>query len=162
MSELASVGQLPLAGQNDNGTSSVNPRKRPLAPPLHPPGALYPRCTVDPLPEEVASRITLGSRGLKQTFERPISDPQFRAPYAHAPPPQSFAGGIGSRGVGFGAAPMEPSAFAPPPPSDTWYPPEDPFATFGGTPGRSELDEMMNLIDSDTIAMWTNAPTGFE
>jgi hypothetical protein len=56
---------------------------------------------------------------------------------------------------------MEASVFAPPPP-DAWYPPEDPFASLGGAPSGSELEEMMNWINSDGIAMWTNAPTGFE
>jgi hypothetical protein len=50
----------------------------------------------------------------------------------------------------------------PPPPSEAWFAPEDPFASHGGAPGGSVPDEMMSLIDSDTIAMWTNAPTGFE
>ncbi|KAJ7712117.1 hypothetical protein B0H14DRAFT_3019542, partial [Mycena olivaceomarginata] len=59
---------------------------------------------------------------------------------------------------------MEPSAFAPTPPPDTWFPPEDPYVgvNYDLPQASRELDDMMGLIDNDTIAMWTNAPTGFE
>ncbi|KAJ6587578.1 fungal-specific transcription factor domain-containing protein [Mycena vulgaris] len=177
--ELASVGQLPLpngAAPGIVGTDyehhqqavASNIQRAQTSPPL-PPGARYPRCRVEPIPPEDASRIMLGARGLRQTFDRPIHDPQFRAPYT--PPPQqqkqhngSFAGVVGASAGGggsLGVTPMEPSAFAPAPPPDTWFPPEDPFAGMTGEPSQ-ELDEMMSLIDNDTIAMWTNAPTGIE
>jgi hypothetical protein len=59
---------------------------------------------------------------------------------------------------------MEPSAFAPTPTPETWFPPQDPFAEPYTDPAQAsrELGDMMNLIDSDTIAMWTNAPMGLE
>ncbi|KAJ6480449.1 hypothetical protein C8R45DRAFT_353387 [Mycena sanguinolenta] len=112
--------------------------------------------------DETASRILLGARGLRQTFDRPVYDPQFRAPYAV--PSASFAGQIGVKSGTFGPAPMEPSAFAPPPPPETWFPPQDPFTELYTDPSQAsrELGDMMNLIDSDTIAMWTNAPMGLE
>ncbi|KAJ7143999.1 fungal-specific transcription factor domain-containing protein [Mycena epipterygia] len=159
LAELASVGQLPLP----NYAAAAN---TPTAPPL-PRGQHYPRCHVEPMPPEAQARILLGSRGLRQTFEHPIHDVQFRAPYA--PVPQgSFAGGVGGGPGTFGPEPMAPSTFAPAPAPDAWFPPEDPFAGMNGGSGDAdgaqghELDSMMRLIDSDTIAMWTNAPTGFE
>ncbi|KAJ6587582.1 fungal-specific transcription factor domain-containing protein [Mycena vulgaris] len=175
--ELASVGQLPLPNapgmvghdyEHHQPAVASNIQRAQTSPPL-PPGTRYPRCRVEPIPPEDASRIVLGARGLRQTFDRPIHDPQFRAPYT--PPPQqqkqhngSFAGVVGTSAGGggsLGVTPMEPSAFAPAPPPDTWFPPEDPFAGMTGEPSQ-ELEEMMSLIDNDTIAMWTNAPTGIE
>ncbi|KAJ7278920.1 fungal-specific transcription factor domain-containing protein [Mycena rebaudengoi] len=141
LSELASVGQLPLAGQS---TQAADPGKRPRAP--------HPRCSAEPIPEGIA----FSSRGPNQTsLESTISDLHY------APSPQSFSGQIGDEDVGFGASSMAPM-FAPPPPSEAWFAPEDPFASHGGAPGGSVVDEMMSLIDRDTIAMWTNAPTGIE
>ncbi|KAJ6608507.1 fungal-specific transcription factor domain-containing protein [Mycena sp. CBHHK59/15] len=178
--ELASVGQLPLPdpAASPGGTSvdsqqqqqqqphqqQRTPHPSATPPPIRPKpkaatlgplnkGARYPRCHIDPMPAADTARILLGAHGLKQTFERPVGDVQFRAPYANAQQQQqqTFAGA------------MEPSAFAPPPPPDTWFPPEDPFAVAGAAQfGGGGADDAMTLIDSDTIAMWTNAPTGFE
>ncbi|KAJ7749827.1 fungal-specific transcription factor domain-containing protein [Mycena maculata] len=174
LSELASVGRLPLPNPNahvmtvndcDHSQQSQRISASTKHPPPLPRGTRYPSCHFESMPPEDTSRIMLGSRGLRQTFDRPISDAQFRAPYAQ-PQPASFAGeiGMGVSGGGLGIAPMEPSAFAPNPPPNTWFPPEDPFANMVVNPGQAtrELDDMMSLIDSDTIAMWTNAPTGFE
>ncbi|KAJ7141767.1 fungal-specific transcription factor domain-containing protein [Mycena crocata] len=170
LAELASVGQLPLP--NYGNPAMVNEyvyqqdqimaaQIEHTAPPL-PPGTRYPRCQTEPLSPEIAGRIMLGSRGLRQTFDRPIGDPQFRAPYTPVPV-ASFAGLGGNPGT-LGPAPMEPSAFAPTPAADEWFPPEDPFADIRADPAQAsrELDGMMSLIDSDTIAMWTNAPMGYE
>ncbi|KAJ7144001.1 fungal-specific transcription factor domain-containing protein [Mycena epipterygia] len=148
LAELASVGQLPLP----NHAAAAN---TPTAPSLLR-GQHYPYGHVEPIPPEAQAHILLGPRGLRQTFERPIHDAQFRAPYA--PTPTSFAGGVGGGPGTFGPEPMAPSTFAPTPAPDTWFPPEDPFVGMNS----HELDSMMRLIDSDTIAMWTNAPTGFE
>ncbi|KAJ7878182.1 hypothetical protein B0H14DRAFT_3435749 [Mycena olivaceomarginata] len=92
-------------------------------------------------------------------FDRPIHGAQFRVPYTPAPQ-ASVAGGVGEGRGSFGPSPMAPSTFAPAPPPDAWFPPED---TFPGTQRNGEaMDDMVRLIDSDTIAMWTNAPTGFQ
>ncbi|KAJ7495520.1 fungal-specific transcription factor domain-containing protein [Mycena latifolia] len=170
--ELGSVGRLPLPNPATLGSPGhqYEVDQNPPTTSSPAPGGRYPSCHVEPMPPEVTARIQLGSRGLRQTFDRPISDPQFRAPYAaqSAAFPGSFAGVVGLNEAGVGAlgrAPMEPSAFAPQPQPDTWLPSEDPFAP-GMTPDPAqasrELDDMMSLIDSDTIAMWTNAPTGVE
>ncbi|KAJ7905864.1 fungal-specific transcription factor domain-containing protein [Mycena leptocephala] len=177
LAELASVGQLPLpnASPPAKTISAVPSPGNPdgaspaaVCPPLNQ-GARYPRCGVTPLSTEDSARISLGTRGLRQTFDRPIHDAQFRAPYnahGHAPPPTSFAGGIGSDAGTFGPTPMEPSAFAPAPAPETWFPPDDPYASgeMYTDPAQAsrELGDMMNLIDNDTIAMWTNAPMGLE
>jgi hypothetical protein len=80
----------------------------------------------------------------------------------------SFAGGDDSSvGAGSGATAMDPSALLAHWP-DEWFTPADPYAGVDGYGGVDpaqacrELDEMMSLIDSDTMAMWTNAPTGIE
>jgi hypothetical protein len=80
------------------------------------------------------------------------------------PQQPSFAGSVGVDSGALGPAPMEPSAFAPAPGGETWFPFNDPHADMDFDPAQAsrELGEMMNLIDSDTIAMWTNAPVGFE
>ncbi|KAJ7664066.1 fungal-specific transcription factor domain-containing protein [Mycena rosella] len=172
--ELASVGQLPLPNPDTPPSAAhddlvpVPPKLPATAPPLDR-GMRIPPCHVEPMPPDVTERIHLGARGLRQTFDRPISDPQFRAPYAQ--PQQalfqgSFAGVVGATAGGgaLGVAPMEPSAFAPAPPPDTWFPSEDPYAAGLEDPAQAsrELEDMMCLIDSDTIAMWTNAPMGIE
>jgi hypothetical protein len=143
--------------------------QQPIASNVHPtqPGATLPPVPSDArypsMPPEVTDRILLGERGLRQTFDRPIRDPRLHAPYAQSQP-TSFSGAIVSAGGALGAAPMEPSAFAPTPPPDTWFPPEDPYVGVNcDLPQASrELDDMMGLIDNDTIVMWANAPTGFE
>ncbi|KAJ7142263.1 fungal-specific transcription factor domain-containing protein [Mycena epipterygia] len=147
LEELASVGQLPLP----NHAAATN---TPAGPPL-PRGQDYPRRHVEAVPPEAQAR----------TFERPVHDAQFRAPYASTP--TSLADGVGGVPGTFGPEAMAPSMFAPAPP-DTWFPLDDPFAGMNGGSGDGDgaqahdLDSMMRLIDSDTIAMWTNAPTGFE
>ncbi|KAJ7495521.1 fungal-specific transcription factor domain-containing protein [Mycena latifolia] len=94
-----------------------------------------------PATRNTPTRIQPDSR---QTFDRPISDPQFRAPYVaqSAAFPGSFADVVGLNEAGVGApgrAPMEPSAFAPPPQPDAWFPPEDPFAP-GMTPDPAQAN----------------------
>ncbi|KAJ6522874.1 fungal-specific transcription factor domain-containing protein [Mycena capillaripes] len=173
IAELASVGQLPLPNWNGSspaGTdshihqpSAVNGTGAPEScPPLR--RGVYPRCGVTPMSPEDTSRILQGARGLRQTFDRPVHDPQFRAPYAPMPQPSSFAGGVGVDAGTFGPSPMEPSAFAPTPAPETWFPAEDPYAQYTTDPTQAshELGDMMHLIDSDTISMWTNAPMGLE
>ncbi|KAJ7830660.1 fungal-specific transcription factor domain-containing protein [Mycena olivaceomarginata] len=168
LAELASVGQLPLpngaqngGGQHNGGQNNGGPPRTdghhqhgapcagedPTLPPLRGSNTIYPRCGHTPLDEESNARILLGSRGLRQTFDPP-----------HPRPP------IGSATGTLGPAPMEPSAFAPTPAPETWFPPQDPFAEPYTDPAQAsrELGDMMNLIDSDTIAMWTNAPMGLE
>ncbi|KAF8179593.1 hypothetical protein K438DRAFT_2021624 [Mycena galopus ATCC 62051] len=177
LAELASVGQLPLPDLNggsgsirtsngihhhQNGAAGVNYGDACILPPVR--GTRYPgSCHSEPLDEEATSHISLGARGLRQapTFT-PDMHGQFRsAPYVHS---SSFAGQIGSEAGTFGPAPMEPSAFAPTPAPETWFPPQDPFTEVYTDPAQAsrELGDMMNLIDSDTIAMWTNAPMGLE
>lgn len=128
--------------------------------PLVPPDAHYLS-----MPPEVTDPILLGVHGGRQTFDRPIQDPPLGAPYTYTQSQHtSFSGAIASGGGVLGAAPMEPSAFALTPPPDTWFPPEDPYVgvNYDLVQASRELDDMMGPIDNDTIAMWTNAPTGFE
>ncbi|KAJ7911379.1 fungal-specific transcription factor domain-containing protein [Mycena leptocephala] len=75
--------------------------------------------------------------------------------------PSSFTGGAGSDS---GTSPMEPSPFAPTPASETWFPPDASYAEMSTDPAQAsrELGEMLNLIDSDTISMWANAPVGVQ
>ncbi|KAF7368513.1 Zn(2)-C6 fungal-type domain-containing protein [Mycena venus] len=172
LAELASVGQLPLPNAQTNGSAYTGATEYQQqngtgAPPTLPPlrGARYPRCGHTPeggMDQEATQRILLGSRGLRQTFDRPIYDAQFRAPYAPVVQASSFAGDIGGGPGTFGSAAMEPSAFAPAPAPETWFPPQDPFEYTDPAQASRELGDMMNLIDSDTIAMWTNAPMGLE
>ncbi|KAJ6552571.1 fungal-specific transcription factor domain-containing protein [Mycena vulgaris] len=70
--------------------------------------------------------------------------------------------GIGS-GDALGIAPIDPNVFTLAPPPEMWYPSENPFTPINADPEQAsnELDELMSLIDSDTLAMW-NAPTGVE
>ncbi|KAJ7042345.1 fungal-specific transcription factor domain-containing protein [Mycena alexandri] len=166
LAELASVGQLPLPhpktpnmAETETEHHRENRKVKGAAP-----AERYPACHVAPIRPEDNARIMLGSRGLRQTFDRPIHDSQFQAPYAPLTQPASFAGVIGGNSDTFGPGPMEPSAFAPAPAPETWSPPEDPFAMMHTDPAQAsrELGEMMNLIDSDTIAMWTSAPIGYE
>ncbi|KAJ7495523.1 fungal-specific transcription factor domain-containing protein [Mycena latifolia] len=131
--ELSSVGQLPLS----------NPATR-----------------------EIPACVQPGSR---QTFEYPMSSPPFRAPYAPYASPvaayhSSFAGVSAAGGGAPGVAAMEPSAFAPSPPPDTWLGPEEFEFRMNTDPAQAsrELEEMMRIIDNDTISMWANAPTGVE
>jgi hypothetical protein len=100
---------------------------------LHP-AALDPCWTTDPIPEEVPSRITP----------------------THAPL-QTVVGG--REAIGLGAAQIESRELALLPPSNVWCPPEDLFASLGGAPGGSEL---MNPMDRNALALWTNVPTGLE
>ncbi|KAF8180962.1 fungal-specific transcription factor domain-containing protein [Mycena galopus ATCC 62051] len=151
LAELASVGRLPLPDPNILGMvgTDYDDHQQAIASNVHrtQPGATLlpvpPNARYSSMPPEVTDRILLGARDLQQTFDRPIHDPQLRAPYAQSQH-TSFSGAIASASGVLGASLMEPSAFAPTPPPDT-----------------RELDDMMGLIDNDTIAMWTNAPTGF-
>ncbi|KAF8176911.1 fungal-specific transcription factor domain-containing protein [Mycena galopus ATCC 62051] len=170
LAELASVGRLPLPDPNMLGMvgTEYDAHQQAIASNVHrtQPGATLPpvppNARYSSMPPEVTDRILLGARDLQQTFDRPIHDPQLRAPYTQSQH-TSFSGAIASASGVLGALPMEPSAFAPTPPPDTWFPPEDPYVGVNcDLPQASrELDDMMGLIDNDTIAMWTNAPTGF-
>ncbi|KAJ7171366.1 fungal-specific transcription factor domain-containing protein [Mycena filopes] len=171
LAELASLGQLPLPHGSPLGTMpSENAEMEDDAPKPKEtsPKEEYPSCGVALAPQDTA-RIMLGARGLRQTFDRPVYSEQFHAPYAPPPGPAlpayvpsgSFAGDVGGRSASFGPFPMEPSAFAPAPAPETWGPLEDPFAADPSQASR-ELGEMMNLIDSNTLAMWTTAPMGFD
>ncbi|KAJ7158980.1 fungal-specific transcription factor domain-containing protein [Mycena crocata] len=67
----------------------------------------------------------------------------------------------------FGGAPMEPSIFAPKPapthraqPTDTYV---SRHSTLAAHPTTAEsLEYTPSMIDSDTLALWTNAPTGLK
>ncbi|KAK7052653.1 Zn(2)-C6 fungal-type domain-containing protein [Favolaschia claudopus] len=166
LAELASVGQLSLPESTlENRAGHAGERRQFVTlPPVR--DGHYPRCNT-PLPDESRARIKLGSRGLRQTFDRPISDPDFRAPYAPVPQAaasSSFAGGLGVQPGTLGPTPMAPSAFAPTPAPEDWFPAHDPFPEAYPDPAQAsrELGDMMNLIDNDTIAMWTNAPMSLE
>ncbi|KAJ7764189.1 fungal-specific transcription factor domain-containing protein [Mycena maculata] len=147
LSELASVGRLPL--QNSDALGRKNEQVQ------------RPTDSMNGGSDDT-SRNMSGLRGIQQALARPVNDAQVRAQYTQ-PQKASFAGGIGAtlstQPLGF--APMEPSTFAPTPPPNTWFPPENPFENVAADPQR-ELDDMMSLIDNDTIAMWTNVPSGFE
>ncbi|KAJ6511807.1 fungal-specific transcription factor domain-containing protein [Mycena vulgaris] len=141
--ELGSVGQLPL--------NLSAPRMRMVAHDRGDPHQAVASNGEPILPED---------RGMQQMFDSPL-----RATNIQPAPPHSgsFAGVSGTTAGGrpvSNVAPMEPSVFTPP---DEWFPADDPFAGMQGDPGQAsrELDEMMSLLDSDTLAMW-NAPTGVE
>ncbi|KAJ6540005.1 fungal-specific transcription factor domain-containing protein [Mycena vulgaris] len=94
-----------------------------------------------------------------------IFDSHFCATNVQLAPPHSgpFAGVSGTTaggGAASGVAPIEPSVFTPP---DEWFPADDLFAGMQSDPGQTsrELDELMSLLDSDTLAMW-NAPISIE
>jgi hypothetical protein len=144
LAELASVGQLPLL-MNGMPASSQ---------PVTPDG-FYPRSDDTPL------SVQDTSRDIDQTFDFPIHHTQLRASYAHMQQPSwSFPSGV----AGSGTASAEPSMFVPMASPGTWFPHDDPYAEMSTDPAQAsrELGEIMNLIDSDTISMWTNAPVGLE
>ncbi|KAJ7926992.1 hypothetical protein B0H13DRAFT_1861756 [Mycena leptocephala] len=144
LAELASVGQLPLP-MNGMPASSQ---------PVTPDG-FYPRSDDTPL------SVQDTSRDIDQTFDFPIHHTQLRASYAHMQQPSwSFPSGV----AGSGTASAEPSMFVPMASPGTWFPHDDPYAEMSTDPAQAsrELGEIMNLIDSDTISMWTNAPVGLE
>ncbi|KAJ7235617.1 fungal-specific transcription factor domain-containing protein [Mycena haematopus] len=91
------------------------------------------------------------NRGGLATAE-PSVDSRIHEPQFHVPPGATFGDGL-----------MEPSIFASPPAPDTSFPPKDTFADTYINPVDTELqDMMMNTVDSDMLAMWTNAPRGLE
>ncbi|KAJ6522875.1 fungal-specific transcription factor domain-containing protein [Mycena capillaripes] len=157
MAELASVGQLPLPNFNGSSQnhqhSAVNGN---VIPSTCQPHGVCPHCGTASTAVENTSHILQGARGLHPTSN---------APSAPVPQPSSsFAGGVGGDAGTFGPAPMEPSAFAPTPAPEKWFPPEDPHAQYRTNPAQAsrELEDIMHLIDSDTMAMWTNAPMGLD
>ncbi|KAJ7664065.1 fungal-specific transcription factor domain-containing protein [Mycena rosella] len=130
--DLASVSQLPLPNSNPNTPASAGHNDEHQQ---QPPG-----------PSQLAGR------SMSHTLHRTIDDGQFRPPNGQ---PGFLEGSW--------------AAFAPP--HETWFPPEASYALNSLYPpemhvdpaqASSELEDMMALIDSDTIAMWANAPTGFE
>ncbi|KAJ7673799.1 fungal-specific transcription factor domain-containing protein [Mycena polygramma] len=141
LAELASVGRLPLPNAPSKRTGSEQQ-------------------------SDIGSTSTVntsqGSRNPHEAFGRPIHDPRFRAPYVTMPQAASLAGAIGGDYETFGRAAMAPSTFAPTPAPETWFPADDPYAQMDPAQASRELADMMNLIDNDTIAMWTNAPMGME
>ncbi|KAJ6522868.1 fungal-specific transcription factor domain-containing protein [Mycena capillaripes] len=147
LAELASVGQLPLLNF-DGGADFQNHRHSAVdcngTPTTGQPEAC-PHCGI---PSMAAAEDTSHSR----------------MPYAPVSQPSSFASELAGDTGKFGPASMEPSSFAPTPTSDTWFPPDDPYVQYTPDPTQAsrDLGEMMHLFDSDTLAMWTNAPMGFE
>lgn len=89
-------------------------------------------------------------------LHRSLSEAQIHTSHAPGPQLSSFADdGVGTLSDG----PMEPSIFFPTPPLYKWLPPDHMYTN----PVGAGLEDMMaNAIDSDTIAMWTNAPRGLE
>jgi len=143
LAELACVGQLPLPDLHTpfetNSQQEVNRNGDPLW--HHPPSA------------DQISGILFGSQSLGQTF-----DPaQFHAPYA----PNSFADGAGADPGMLGPVSVGPSSITqtPVPFQPEMFQPEDMLYPDPAQASR-ELESMMNLIDSDTMALWTNAPMG--
>ncbi|KAJ7657154.1 fungal-specific transcription factor domain-containing protein [Mycena polygramma] len=141
LAELASVGQLPLpdvplkgVGAEDNDTIS---------------------------PTEDAPSIQ-ASRGSRQAFNRTIDNLQLRALCEPTPQPSSFVGALGDDTGSLGPMPLEPSAFAPTAAPEPWLASEDPYAQIDPAQASRELGDMMDFIDNDTIAMWSNAPMGLE
>ncbi|KAJ7763334.1 fungal-specific transcription factor domain-containing protein [Mycena metata] len=65
-----------------------------------------------------------------------------------------------SNGGLYTSLPMEASMFAQALPQEPSLPPHDTLFMDPAEVSR-ELGDMMNLLDSETIAMWTNAPVGF-
>ncbi|KAJ6467063.1 fungal-specific transcription factor domain-containing protein [Mycena vitilis] len=141
LAELASVGQLPLpdaaltcGGSEDN--KSIGPRED--APGLRPSG------------------------GSREAFNRTIDNLQLRALCEPTPQPSSFVGALGDDTGRLGPTPLEPSAFAPTTTPEPWLAAEDPYAQIDPAQASRELGDMMDFIDNDTIAMWSNAPMGLE
>ncbi|KAF7335611.1 Zn(2)-C6 fungal-type domain-containing protein [Mycena venus] len=91
------------------------------------------------------------------TLQYPTYDLPVQEPYAPAVKPSFTGGGNGALGPSAFER-MEPSAFAATPASDsrTWFPPD-----MNTNPAQTNYDQR-GVIDSDTIAMWTNAPMGLE
>ncbi|KAJ7718356.1 fungal-specific transcription factor domain-containing protein [Mycena maculata] len=150
LSELASVGQLPL--RNLDSTEMVGTGQ-----------GLDQQSTMGNVKQDVTSIWPQAIMLDPPTSDGAISDAQFHAPYTNVPQ-GSFASGIGGASMqALEAAPMEPSAFAQYPSLNTSMS-EDPFANMTTDPTQAarELDEIMSLVDSDTIAMWTNVPNGLE
>ncbi|KAJ6542285.1 fungal-specific transcription factor domain-containing protein [Mycena vulgaris] len=90
------------------------------------------------------------SRGMQQTFDSIFCAPKIQLAPSHT-------------GSSAGLFVMDPSVFTLTNTPDQWFPPADLFTGIHGDPVQAslELDELMNLIDSNTLAMW-NAPTGVE
>ncbi|KAJ6522876.1 fungal-specific transcription factor domain-containing protein [Mycena capillaripes] len=141
MAELASVGHLLLPNFNDSSQnhqhSAFNGNVIPATRPSH---GVCTHCGITPTAEENTSHILQGTRGLHPTSN---------APSASVPQPSSsFAGGC----------------VCPDARPEKWFPPEDPYAQYPTDPAQAsrELEDIMHLVDSDTIAMWTTAPMGLE
>ncbi|KAJ6504939.1 hypothetical protein DFH09DRAFT_1335141 [Mycena vulgaris] len=90
------------------------------------------------------------SRGMQQTFDSIFCAPKNQLAPSHT-------------GSSAGLFAMDPSVFTLKNTPDQWLPQADLFTGIHGDPVQAslELDELMNLIDSNTLAMW-NAPTGVE
>ncbi|KAJ7637573.1 fungal-specific transcription factor domain-containing protein, partial [Mycena polygramma] len=99
-----------------------------------------------------------GRRVSRREFDRTIDKLQLCTLYEPMPQPSSFAGDSGASG----STPMEPSVFTPTYTSGTFPHPAAPYGQIDPAQASCELGDMMDLIDNDTIAMWTNAPTGLE
>ncbi|KAF8136834.1 fungal-specific transcription factor domain-containing protein [Mycena galopus ATCC 62051] len=86
---------------------------------------------------------------------------QSRALYALGGKPTSVAGSHGGPSTPEG---MEPSIFAPTPAPDMWSPLDHTFSDSytNAVQATPELVDMLDALDGDTIAMWTNAPVGLQ
>ncbi|KAJ7734158.1 fungal-specific transcription factor domain-containing protein [Mycena maculata] len=149
LSELASVGQLPLQDPNTLAMAGTGHRH-------------HQQSTAGNANQEL--RVLFSSSSVQRSSDGGISDSQFRAPYMHLPQ-VSFATGTGAAGMRASeVTPMEPSALVPNPLPNTWLTSADPFASMTTDPTQAtrELADLTSLIDSDAIAIWTNVPNGFE
>ncbi|KAJ7610745.1 fungal-specific transcription factor domain-containing protein [Mycena polygramma] len=141
LAELVSVGQLPLPDASlKSGNSDSN----------HHSGTGVTQHT---------PRNSQGTFASRQAFDCTIDDLQFRALYEPTPQPSPFSAAIPGNS---GSLAPDPSAFAQTSGQEPWLASEDPYAQIDPAQASRELGDMMNLIDNDTIAMWTNAPIGLE
>ncbi|KAJ7840105.1 hypothetical protein B0H14DRAFT_3696877 [Mycena olivaceomarginata] len=113
---------------------------------------------------QIAILAELASIGQLPLPTNGTPDASHMFPGVYQPDDRHPSADISGAGNNSGTLPMDPSPFAPTPASETWFPPDDPYADISTDPAQAsrELEEMMSLIDSDTISMWTNTPVGVE
>ncbi|KAJ7079209.1 hypothetical protein C8R43DRAFT_350588 [Mycena crocata] len=131
LAELASAGQLPLPSQAQTDATSRS-STLPIPPDQHKP-----------------SVYMSGSHSFQKTFEPPTDTALFES---YGPGPSSFNSQLSNPST-FRPASAEPSNLGPQPALG------NPFSEIYPHPAQAshELDSMLNLIDSDMIAVWANA-----
>ncbi|KAJ7169255.1 fungal-specific transcription factor domain-containing protein [Mycena crocata] len=167
LAELASVGQLQLPNHGNpritgyeheyNGDLRVmETMNHATSLPLNPTQQYY---TEPPLSESPSHSMPDPCVSHYSSHDDPVYDTQYTSPYASRMP--SFSDNIGDpRSIG--PTPMAPDVFVSSPQPSQWFPHEDLRMDADPAQASRELGNMMSAIDSDILAMWTNAPTGFQ